>query len=75
MSWQYNEGDMTKNGMGYVLDTHKNTVLVRLTNNSYSKYVVWKYDDEGNTFWGHYFRDGQVASQFFTDKVIEEVLG
>lgn len=73
--WRYNEGDTTKNKMGYVLDVHKDMVLVRLTNDSYSKYVVWRYDDEGNMYWGHYFRDGQKASQFFTDMMVEEVMG
>jgi hypothetical protein len=38
------------------------------------EYVVWTHDDNGNTFWGHYFKDDRLAAWRYFEKVTADYI-
>jgi hypothetical protein len=71
---KYEFGHKIKNGALVIHATKLETkmwIAICFWENSAHEYVIWRLDNEGNAYWGHYFSDMGSAIQFYQAKIEE----
>lgn len=59
------------NRRGYSIlkvDTEKDQVMVHMSSNEITPYVVWSFDDNGETYWGNYFKTKEEAKAHYNNR-------
>lgn len=51
------------------VDAISNIVLCHLPYNECTPYVTWEFNDQGDTFGGHYFEDIDAARDDFNNRI------